>query len=175
MRTLSTSFTANKFGNPEFFAYLCIKKKKQDMALKKLTNNAPIEWAADDFCKTLGIIRDQIHEKIRALLERLGGSVYVRYYHDQPADIRRNAFFDIDDDGYGTELFLEQVTVMSDGEINVHLVDSEDSCDYLWNLSDFNATNSYYFLKELEAIAEWVSENGNEVASSWADVEDEDE
>lgn len=175
MRTLSTSFTANKFGNPEFFAYLCIKKKKQDMALKKLTNNAPIERAADDFCKALGIIRDQIHDKIRALLERLGGSVYVRYYHDYPADITRYTFFDISDEGYGTELFLEQVTVMSDGEINVHLVDSEDCSDYLWNLSDFNATNSYYFLQELEAIAEWVSEHGNEVASNWADVEDEDE
>ena len=175
MRTLSTSFTANKFGNSEFFAYLCIKKKKQDMALKKLTNNAPIEWAADDFCKALGLIRDQIHDKIRALIERLGGSVYFRYYHDQPADINRNTFFDINDDGYGVELFLEQATVMSDGEINVHLVDSEDCSDYLWNLSDFNATNSYYFLQELEAIAEWVSENGNEVASNWADVEDEDE
>ena len=145
------------------------------MALKKLTNNAPIEWAADDFGKTLGIIRDQIHDKIRALLERLGGSVYVRYYHDYPADITRYTFFDIDGDGYGTELFLEQATVMSDGKINVHLVDSEDCSDYLWNLSDFNAINSYYFLQELEAIAEWVSEHGNEVASSWADVEDEDE
>ena len=146
------------------------------MALTKLTNNTPIVWTADDFGKTLSIVRQEIQAKIMELVKRLGGSIYPRYYHDE-CGIDRYTFFTIDEDGYGEELFLEQVTITHDGDdVNVHLVNSEDCADYLWNLTDFNASNasnSYYFLKELEAIAEWVSEHGNEIAADWGDVEED--
>lgn len=108
-------------------------------------------------------VRNEILGRIQSVLEWLGGKVYVRYYHDEEPDLYRNAFFEMDDDGHGVELFIESIEITETGEVEVTLQDSEDCYSYVWDLSDFNASNAYYLLDELENIAEYVQENNVEV------------
>ena len=108
-------------------------------------------------------VRNEILGRVQSVLEWLGGKVYVRYYHDDEPDLYRNAFFEMDDDGHGVELFIDSIEITETGEVEVTLQDSEDCYSYVWDLSDFNASNAYYLLDELENIAEYVQENNVEV------------
>lgn len=109
-------------------------------------------------------IRYEILGAISSVLDWLGGKVNVRHYHDE-CDIDRNAFFDIDNDGHGVELFVDSIEVTESGEIEINLSDTEDAYNYVWDLSDLNESSAYYLLHELEDIAEYVQENGEEVVA----------
>lgn len=124
---------------------------------------------ASQYGDMLANIRDQIIGAITVLVEKLGGRIYVRHYHDEE-DIDRNTFFDVNNDGYGVELHVDQIETDEDGQITVKLKDSEDSYLFDWDLSDFNASNAYYLLTELEDIAEIIENNGGKAVT---DPEDE--
>lgn len=115
----------------------------------------------------LSNIRYEILGEITALIKKLGGRICARYYHDGEPDLTRNAYFEVDDDGYGRELFLDTIYTEENGELGFIMHNNDDTyCPY-WELSDFNASNAYYLLTELEEIAEYVEVNHEEVVKDW--------
>ena len=113
-------------------------------------------------------IEKEIHLAITDLVQKLGGKVCVRHYQDFNPDHYRNVFFDIDDNGHGFELLVESVKYNPMFGVTVYLRDTED-CYYMeWDLAtDFNASNSYYLLDELEEIAKYVEETGSDVVTEY--------
>lgn len=107
----------------------------------------------------LNNVRKQIIEQVKSVINRLGGRICVRHYHDFE-DMERNTFFEVDDDGHGVELFLDTIITKPSGEIEIMLHDSEDCYEPWWDLSDFTATDSLYLLSELEDIITLVEEEG---------------
>ena len=126
------------------------------------------------YADMLGKVRDEIFNAIRGALNYLGGRVCPRHYHEW-ADIDRNTFFECDGDGYGRELFLDTIITKEDGDIEVMLRDSEDCYEPWWELSDFNASNALYLLRELEAIIDYVDRTGEKVVTDYDEDFDPDE
>lgn len=123
---------------------------------------------ASYYADMLANVRNEILGRIQSVVEMLGGKINVRYYHDE-ADLDRNTFFEVNDDGYGVELYIDLIRTSDSGELEIHLTDTEDSYSYWWDLSDFNASNSLYLLYEVEAIAQYVEESGEEVVTEEED------
>jgi hypothetical protein len=118
---------------------------------------------SNDFRKTLNIVRDQIFDSIRSLMEQLGGKVCFSMYHefdiiDLIIDLRYT-FFEVDGDGYGRELFLHTAVQTPAGDIDIMLHDTEDCYESMWNLEDMTATDALYMLEELEQIADFHTEH----------------
>ena len=120
-------------------------------------------------------IRKEIHLAITDLVQKLGGKVCVRHYQDFNPDHYRNVFYDIDDNGHGFELLVESVEYNPMSGVVAHLRDTEDWYAMEWNLEDFNASNSYYLLDELEEIANYVEETGREVVTVYDAFYEEEE
>ena len=114
---------------------------------------------SNDFRKSLGIIRDQIFDFIRLHMEKLGGKVCFRMYHDFDLIDTRYTFFEVDGDGYGRELFLDTAVRTQDGGIDILLHDTEDCYEPMWDLEDMTVTDALYMLEELEQIANFHEEN----------------
>ena len=113
-----------------------------------------------EFRKTLNIVRDQIFDSIRSLMEELGGKVCFRMYHDYDLIDLRYTFFEVDGDGYGRELFLDTALIDArNGEIGIMLHDTEDCYEPWWDLADMTTTDALYMLEELEQIAEFHAEH----------------
>lgn len=113
-----------------------------------------------EFRKTLNIVRDQIFDSIRSLMEKLGGKVCFRMYHDNDIIDLRYTFFEVDGDGYGRELFLDTALIDArNGEIGIMLHDTEDCYEPWWDLTDMTTTDALYMLEELEQIADFHAEN----------------
>ena len=113
-----------------------------------------------EFRKTLNIVRDQIFDSIRSLMEKLGGKVCFRMYHDYDLIDLRYTFFEVDGDGYGRELFLDTALIDArNGEISIMLHDTEDCYEPWWDLADMTTTDALYMLEELEQIAEFHAEH----------------
>lgn len=113
-----------------------------------------------EFRKTLNIVRDQIFDSIRSLMEKLGGKVCFRMYHDNDIIDLRYTFFEVDGDGYGRELFLDTALIDArNGEIGIMLHDTEDCYEPWWDLTDMTTTDALYMLEELEQIAEFHAEH----------------
>ena len=72
----------------------------------------------------------------------------------------------MDGDGHGVELFVDKIYTEGD-KIYCTLVDTEDSYEYEWELSDFNATNANYLLGELESIAECLVATEDDVVTEY--------
>lgn len=113
-----------------------------------------------DFRKTLNIVRDQIFDSIHSLMEKLGGKVCFRMYHEFDIIDLRYTFFEVDGDGYGRELFLDTALIDArNGEIGIMLHDTEDCYEPWWDLADMTVTDALYMLEELEQIAEFHAEH----------------
>lgn len=113
-----------------------------------------------EFRKTLNIVRDQIFDSIRSLMEKLGGKVCFRMYHEYDLIDLRYTFFEVDGDGYGRELFLDTALIDArNGEIGIMLHDTEDRYEPWWDLTDMTTTDALYMLEELEQIAEFHAEH----------------
>ena len=113
-----------------------------------------------DFRKTLNIVRDQIFDSIRSLMEKLGGKVCFRMYHEFDIIDLRYTFFEVDSDGYGRELFLDTALIdVRNGEIGIMLHDTEDCYEPWWDLADMTVTDALYMLEELEQIADFHAEH----------------
>ena len=113
-----------------------------------------------EFRKTLNIVRDQIFDSIRSLMEKLGGKVCFRMYHDYDLIDLRYTFFEVDGDGYGRELFLDTALIDArNGEIGIMLHDTEDCYEPWWDLADMTTTDALYMLEELEQIADFHAEH----------------
>jgi hypothetical protein len=110
-------------------------------------------------------IREQIFASVRTLVAAMGGTICTRFYHDN-YDTVRYTYFEVDDDGHGVELFVDKIYTEGD-EIYCTLVDTEDSYEYVWELSDFNATNANYLLGELESIAECLVATEDDVVTEY--------
>lgn len=115
----------------------------------------------------LSNVRYEILGAITALIKKLGGRVYARYYHDGEPDLTRNTYFEVDDDGHGVELFVDTVYINDEGLLEATMYDSEDCYCTVWPDNYFNASNAYYLLTELEEIAEYVEVNHEEVVKDW--------
>ena len=116
--------------------------------------------ASTEFRKTLNIVRDQIFDSIRSLMEKLGGKVCFRMYHEFDIIDLRYTFFEVDGDGYGRELFLDTALIDArNGEIGIMLHDTEDCYEPWWDLADMTTTDALYMLEELEQIAEFHTEH----------------
>lgn len=112
-----------------------------------------------EFRKTLNIVRDQIFDSIRSLMEKLGGKVCFRMYHYDITDTYYT-YFEVDGDGYGRELFLDTALIDArNGEIGIMLHDTEDCYEPWWDLTDMTTTDALYMLEELEQIAEFHAEH----------------
>lgn len=121
-----------------------------------------------EFHKTLNIVRDQIFDSIRSLMEELGGKVCFRMYHDYDLIDLRYTFFEVDGDGYGRELFLDTALIDArNGEIGIMLHDSEDCYEPWWDLTDMTTTDALYMLEELEQIANFCKENKTKVLTDY--------
>ena len=115
---------------------------------------------SNDFRKTLNIVRDQIFDSIRSLMEKLGGKVCFRMYHEFDIIDLRYTFFEVDSDGYGRELFLDTALIdVRNGEIGIMLHDTEDCYEPWWDLADMTVTDALYMLEELEQIADFHAEH----------------
>ena len=114
----------------------------------------------------LANIRYEILGQITAALEWLGGKVSIRYYHDEE-DFDRYTFFEVDDDGYGRELFIDTVKQTESGEIEIRLSNTEDCYCPVWDLSDLTATDAMNLLDELEAVVEYIQETEKEVVTEY--------
>ena len=53
------------------------------------------------------------------------------------------------------------------GEIEIRLSDTEDCYCPVWDLSDLSATDAMYLLTELEAVAKYIEETGEEVKTEY--------
>jgi hypothetical protein len=105
-------------------------------------------------------VKGQIFDSIRFLMEKLGGKVCFRMYHEYDLIDARYTFFEVDGDGYGRELFLDTATASGD-EINILLHDTDDRYEPVWALEDLNPVDALYMLEELEQIANFHEENPN--------------
>ena len=115
--------------------------------------------ASNDFRKTLNVVREQIFDSIRPLMEKLGGKVCFHMYHDNCITDICYTFFEVDGDGYGRELFLDTATQTPDGNITIMLRDTEGWYGPMWDLADLTVTDALYMLEELEQIAEFHAEH----------------
>lgn len=121
-----------------------------------------------EFRKTCNIVRDQIFDSIRSLMEKLGGKVCFRMYHDYNLIDLRYTFFEVDGDGYGRELFLDTALIDArNGEIGIMLHDTEDCYEPWWDLTDMTTTDALYMLEELEQIANFCKENKTKVLTDY--------
>ena len=104
-------------------------------------------------------VKSQIFDSIRSLMEKLGGKVCLRMYHEYDLISLCYTFFEVDGDGYGRELFLDTAVQAPNGDISILLHDSEDCYEPMWDLEDMNATDALYMLEELEQIVEFHTED----------------
>jgi hypothetical protein len=112
------------------------------------------------YYQMLDNVKSQIFDSIRSLMEKLGGRVCFRMYHE--GDIADDfTFFEVDGDGYGRELYLDTATTSKNNEINILLHDTEDCYEPVWELEDLNSVDALYMLEELEQIAEFHEKNPN--------------
>lgn len=109
--------------------------------------------------KTLYIVRDQIFDSIRSIMEGLGGKVCFRMYHDYDLIGLRYTFFEVDGYGYGRELFLDTAVQTPNEDIRIMLHDTEDCYEPIWDLAELNPTDALYMLEELEQIADFHADN----------------
>ena len=110
---------------------------------------------SNDFRKTLSIVLHEIFDSIRSIMEKLGGKVCFRIYHENDIIDFRYTFFEVDGDGYGRELFLDTAVQTQAGDIDIMLHDTEDCYEPMWDLGDMTATDALYMLEELEQIADF--------------------
>ena len=103
--------------------------------------------------KSLGLVRDDIFNSIRSLMEKLGGKVCFRMYHDYNLIDNLYTFFMVDRDGYGVALHLDTASTRDD--IEIVLTDNEDCYEETWELAELNVVDALYMLEELENIADF--------------------
>lgn len=103
--------------------------------------------------KSLGLVRDDIFDSIRSLMEKLGGKVCFRMYHDYNLIDNLYTFFMVDRDGYGVALHLDTASTRDD--IEIVLTDNEDCYEETWELAELNVVDALYMLEELENIADF--------------------
>ena len=103
--------------------------------------------------KSLGLVRDDIFNSIRSLMEKLGGKVCFRMYHDYNLIDNLYTFFMVDRDGYGVALHLDTASTRDD--IEIVLTDSDDCYEETWELAELNVVDALYMLEELENIADF--------------------
>ena len=103
--------------------------------------------------KSLGLVRDDIFNSIRSLMEKLGGKVCFRMYHDYDLINNLYTFFMVDRDGYGVALHLDTASTRDD--IEIVLTDNEDCYEETWELAELNVVDALYMLEELENIADF--------------------
>ena len=120
--------------------------------------------ASSHYDDMLRLVRDQILDSIRLGVKNLGGKINFAHYHEE-TNIPRYTFFTVDDDGHGVELFLSYVETENEDDLIFELEDSEQTYSYVWDLSDFNASNSNFVLKELENIARYLVDHNEEIVS----------
>lgn len=130
--------------------------------MEKKTYKPIASYTAD----MLGKVREQIIDGIVGVLNFLGGKVCVAYYTDEAEAVNRMTFFETKIDGYGTELFVRDIELTEDG-LKACLEDSESAYSTEWGFEEFNASNAQYLLEQLEDIAEYVQESGEEVVTEW--------
>ena len=114
---------------------------------------------SSDFRKTLNVVREQIFDSIRSLMEKLGGKVCFRMYHDYNIIDLRYTFFEVDGDGYGRELFLDTAEQTPDGNITITFHDTEDCSEPMWDLTDLAIDDALNMLDELEQIVDFHTEH----------------
>ena len=114
----------------------------------------------------LANVRHEILGQVTNVLDWLGGKVRLDYYHSEEG-LDRYTFFEVDNDGYGRELNIDTVEQTESGEIEIRLSDTEDCYCPVWNLSDLSATDAMYLLTELEAVAKYIEETGEEVKTEY--------
>ena len=103
--------------------------------------------------KSLGLVRDDIFNSIRSLMEKLGGKVCFRMYHGYNLISNLYTFFMVDRDGYGVALHLDTASTRND--IEIVLTDNEDCYEETWELAELNVVDALYMLEELENIADF--------------------
>lgn len=113
-------------------------------------------------------VREQIIPEIENLVKELGGKICVAFYHTE-CNIGRNAFFDIDDNGYGHEYFLDMIYTDEEGNLRFELSDTEDAYHDTWKLSYFNDSEVSYILSEIEDIANYCEENNEPIRTEYPD------
>lgn len=108
---------------------------------------------SNHYRKSLGLVRDDIFNSIRSLMEKLGGKVCFRMYHDYDLISNLYTFFMVDCDGYGVALHLDTASTRND--IEIVLTDNEDCYEETWELAELNVVDALYMLEELENIADF--------------------
>lgn len=110
----------------------------------------------------LSKLRSELPNDIIGAINYLGKKrISLRFYHDEDI-VDRYTFFEVDDDGYGRELFIDTVTIDENKKVHILLHDSEDTYNPIWELEDLTTTDALYFLTELEALCAYKDENPDE-------------
>ena len=110
-------------------------------------------------------VSEQTYDAIRSLVEKMGGTICTQYYHNE-CDTTRYTFYETNGDGYGVELFVDRVFT-ENGKLYFAMSDTEDSYETEWALTDFNASNAHYLLQDLEEIAKYLVESGEEIVTEY--------
>jgi hypothetical protein len=130
-----------------------------------------MEMMHKEFRKELNAIKNKIISRIYDVLPQIGNKVCVRMYYDYGLTDIRYAYFEVDGDGYGRDLYIDTVTFNSrDGSIGIMLHDTEDTYNPYWELGDMTTTDLNYLLEELEDIADFHESNpGKKVLTEYDD------
>lgn len=123
---------------------------------------------ASHYADKLNLIRNEIVEQVTHLIKDFfNGRVCVCYYHEGEPQLERNVFFDVDNDGYGVEYFLDTIYTDEDGKINFIMHDADFNRTPYWDITYFTASDTLSLLYELENIVMYLEETGEEIVKDW--------
>ena len=122
---------------------------------------------SDNYLNELHAIAERVKVSIINLIEKLGGKICMKYYTTE-TDCDRYTFYDTDTEGFGIAYFVDEIFT-DGGKPYFKLSDGEDCYETEWSLDDFNANDLVYLLIELESVANYIEENGEEIVTEYPD------
>lgn len=120
---------------------------------------------SDNYHNELLTIGEKIKASITNLIEKLGGKICMEYYHTE-TDCERYIFSDTDKNGFGIVYYVNEIFT-ENGEPYFRLADSEGGYETEWNLDGFTTSELVYLLMDIEGVANYIEENGEEVITDY--------
>lgn len=120
---------------------------------------------SDNYLNELLTIGEKIKVSITNLIEKLGGKICMEYYHTE-TECDQYTFSDTDDDGFGIAYYVNEIFT-ENGKPFFRLADSEGGYETEWSLENFTTSELVYLLMDIEGVANYIEENGEEVMTDY--------
>lgn len=129
-------------------------------------NKENFHETASHYMDILINVGNGLKSQIKERLSQMGGKVCVAHYTQNEPNLDRYVFFQLDDDGYGLELFITQVNT-ENGEPEFVLQDSEQTCEVTRSLNEFSTSELLYVLEQLEDIMQYAADEDEDIVAEW--------